>query len=575
MALAWFARGNGTSFSGLSYDLLALFAGLVVAGLNGTGANLIEGSPLATAQVYAVFSIQIGVSLYVTIVKPSADRIDNCMCSHAFASCLCLSRPAATVDTYARTLLCLSCPACLLVCDTGLTALQFLVEGSQTGVLILGGSYTTRGYTSSALSCQTAAFFLGLAALFLPLFEKVYNAVIHPISACCRGEFDPRNFFFAFVALLLAIPGAVSTILGIGNAEMDDAMGGAEEALGLAEEGVDVLEGVGDQLEDLAGGLAELGSNVAGDLHWMSQAKKAEKRGKNVKLSWKGVMLRLRRSKTKSAPEGKEELPAEGKEELGSQAELKDELPAEAAEETGTPVYEPVPRLAPGVTSALDKPYRSADSNYSVNYSVDAGAAQDYGISQHASSTRAHFSSLDAASSWQSLDKFIDTAPVLRDSGGLNDRRSQRRSRASTVYSVDPVYLPQYVYLGPGYSDLVYDSTHLGEASGSAAGRRNSSIKVVKVHRRISAEPSEPLGMELSSDDQGRVVTVSVTAGSRAAQAGIPVGAILVDVNGLSVRKMDLSEVSGLLADLSSSGTRHLTFSAVVGGRQSQSRAER
>ena len=518
MALAWFARGNGASFGGLSYDLLALFAGLVIAGLNGTGTNLIPGSPLATAQVYAVFSTQIGVSLYVTVVKPSADRIDNCMCLHVFASRLCLSRPPASVDTYIRMLLFLSCHACLLVCDTGLTALQFLLEGSQTGVLILGASYATRGNTNSALSGQTAAFFLGLAALFLPLFEKVYNAVIHPMSACYRGEFDPRKFFFAFVALLLSIPGAVINILGIDNVELDDAMGGAEEGLALAEEGVDVMEGVGDQLEDLAAGLADLGSNVAGDLHWMTQAKRAEKRGKVGKRSWKGLMSRIRRPKaTKPTPEGKEELPSEGKEELGSQADRKEELPAEAAEaaeEKGKSVYESVSQLAPGVTSTLDKPYRSVDVDwYSMDYSMDAGAAQDYSVSQCDSPKRG----------------------------------SRRRSRASTGYSVDPAYVPQY--LGP--------------------------VKVTKAHRRMSAQPSEPLGIELVADDRGRIVTVSVTAGSRAAQAGIPVGARLVDVNGLSVRRMDFSKVSGLFADLSSSGTRrHLTFSIVVASKRSKSQVE-
>ena len=427
MALAWFARGNGASFGGLSYDLLALFAGLVIAGLNGAGTNLIPGSPLATAQVYAVFSTQIGVSLYVAVVKPSADRIDN-----------------------------------------WLTALQFLVEGSQTGVLILGASYATRGNTNSALSCQAAAFFLGLAALFLPLFEKVYNAVIHPMSACYRGEFDPRTFFFAFVSLLMSIPGAVINILGIDNVELDDAMGGAEEGLALAEEAVDVMEGVGDQLEDLAAGLADLGSNVAGDLHWMTQAKRAEKRGKVGKRSWKGLMFRIRRPKaTKPTPEGKEELPSEGKEELGSQADRKEELPAEAAEaaeEKGKSVYESVSQLAPGVTSTLDKPYRSVDVDwYSMDYSMDAAAAQDYSVSQCDSPKRG----------------------------------SRRRSRASTGYSVDPAYVPQY--LGP--------------------------VKVTKAHRRMSAQPSEPLGIELVTDDRGRIVTVSVTAGSRAAQAGIPVRA--------------------------------------------------
>lgn len=441
-------------------------------------------------------------------------------------------------------------------------------------MLILGASYATRGYTNSALSCQSAAFYLGLAALFLPLVEKVYNAVIHPISACCRGEFDPRNFFFAFIALLMAIPGAVITMLGLENAELDDAMGGTEEALRFAEESVDGIEGIGDQLEDLAAGLAELGSNVAGDLHWMSQAKRAEKQGKGGKRSWMGLMFRLRRPKTtKPTLKGEEEmpvegeLPAEGKEELGSQPERKHELPAEAAEQTGNLAYESVPPLAPAVTNALDKPYRLVDSDYLnlVTHSVDTSAGQDYSVPQRGSSMRTHFSSLDVAPDLQSLDKSLNTAPALEQGG----RRSRRRSRASSAHPVDPAYQPRYV--GSIYSNPVHDSTQLGEASGSAAGRRRSSAKVVKEHRSINVEPSEPLGMELITDDKGRIVTVSVTAGSRAEQAGIPVGARLVDVNGLSVRKMDFKEVSSLLASLSDSGKRHLTFSSAVASTRSKS----
>ena len=248
LKLAWFQRANGSGFVGVSYDLIAVLAGLAVAGLNGAGKNIEPGSQYANAQVLAVFSVQMGTSLYVSVVKPSADRIDN-----------------------------------------WLTCAQFFVEGSQTGVLLLGAFLAADGDLEGSTTCQTAGFWFGLFALFIPILEKVYDAVINQISACCRGEFDPVGFFYAFVALLLAIPGTVMAMLGMaGSDELDTLIGSVDEGLGVLE----------TAMED---GILDNAADVASDLFWMRSSQRHNKAANTLQATWRGVQGRKMLEVTKGA----------------------------------------------------------------------------------------------------------------------------------------------------------------------------------------------------------------------------------------------------------------------------------
>ena len=240
LKIAWFARANGGHFIGLSYDWVALVAGMLIAGLNGVGRNLEAGTGLANAEVLSVVSIQYATCIYVYVTKPSSDRIDNV-----------------------------------------LSSLQFFVEGSQTGVLFLGGLLTTQGDTDGAKACQDWGFYFGLAAMFLPIFEKVYDAMVVPISGLCRGEFDPRATAYAMLSLALALPSVVLSMVGISASGVDDLTGTIDEAMGvvdiIADEGLLLAEGLSD---------------IASDLFWMSKSKKHHRAANRIQANLRGVQSR-------------------------------------------------------------------------------------------------------------------------------------------------------------------------------------------------------------------------------------------------------------------------------------------
>ena len=244
LKLAWFQRGNGSGFTGVSYDLVAVLSGLAIAGMNGAGKNIQPGSEFAFFQVVVVLSIQLGTSLYVAIVRPSADRIDN-----------------------------------------WLSAAQFLVEGSQTGVLLLGSSLAADGDLDGSSACRTAGFWFGLAALFIPIVEKVYDAVISQISMCCRGEFDPVGFFYAFVALLLALPGTVATLTGFSLGEVDTVFGSVDEGVGQIEIGMGDGITIDEEMLDYA-------SDLASDLFWMRSSKRHQEAALVIQSNFRGAHWR-------------------------------------------------------------------------------------------------------------------------------------------------------------------------------------------------------------------------------------------------------------------------------------------
>lgn len=217
LKLAWLVRAGGFSFAGLTYDFVVLVASIVIGGLNGGGSNIAAGSSEATAQVVMVFTvccaaelndppfalssqsmlpygfpqIQYGCALWVFAMRPSADRVDNVI-----------------------------------------QGTQLLLEGSQTGVLLLGAfQLSSMNDPLAANAFISMGFWLGLMALFLPLFEKIYDAVITQVSTYIRGECDPKGAVIAWIALLLTIPSLFLGYLGYDAGEASDALGLADQVL--------------------------------------------------------------------------------------------------------------------------------------------------------------------------------------------------------------------------------------------------------------------------------------------------------------------------------------------------------
>ena len=248
MKLAWFQRANGRGFVGISYDFVALIAGLAIAALNGLGPNIDITSNHALMQVASIMTIQICTAFYVFTFKPSADRIDNM-----------------------------------------LTGTQFALEGAQTATLLYASVAQSRTGLDSSSALESLGFWLGLIAIFVPIVEKVYDAVVSQISACCRGEFDPVGFFYATLALALALP----KLLGFDSDTsdtIDSVTDSVDEAASTAEVAADERL-LHEASRNLMGGAGFL-SDVASNLLWMRTSAPHNRAATRMQANWRGAHKR-------------------------------------------------------------------------------------------------------------------------------------------------------------------------------------------------------------------------------------------------------------------------------------------
>ena len=227
LKLTWLKKARGGSFVGTSYHLVVFAVQIVLAFLAGLGPNLEFGSTASTAQVVSILSVQYATSAYLYLLGPSNDRIDN-----------------------------------------GVAAMQFLLEGSVTLSLLLS-TYLT----AHALLLQDIAFYLSLAALFTPLVEKVYDALIDQVVRCVQGRCDPKAAFFAFVALAIALPATIAQFLGFES---------VDSAAGILDEVNDAGDATVQEAlvaADVFSGLAWL-QNPLPEYHQAAMAIQASVRGK-------------------------------------------------------------------------------------------------------------------------------------------------------------------------------------------------------------------------------------------------------------------------------------------------------
>ena len=249
MKLAWFQRSNGRGFVGLSYDFVAVMTGVAVAALNGIGPNIDSNSSQASMQVATIMSIQLCTSAYVFTFKPSADRIDNM-----------------------------------------LTGAQFLLEGSQTATLLYASVLRSRNSVDSLSALHSLGFWLGLLAIFIPIIEKVYDAIVNQVSAYCRGGFDPTGAFYATLALALAVPGVILQMLGFKSDTLASVTDSIDEAAATAEIAADeqLLHEASQQVRQGADFL----SDVASDFFWMRTSAPHNKAATRMQANWRGARQR-------------------------------------------------------------------------------------------------------------------------------------------------------------------------------------------------------------------------------------------------------------------------------------------
>jgi len=111
-----------------------------------------------------------------------------------------------------------------------------------------------------------AAFYCAMAAVFVPVLEKIYDAVVLQVSRCVRGEFSPKAFCFAFVALVLSIP----SVLGISGSVLEE----TDEFASMVDEANSAVETQADQTlmrsNTAAIDVFAIASNLASDMFWIN-----------------------------------------------------------------------------------------------------------------------------------------------------------------------------------------------------------------------------------------------------------------------------------------------------------------
>ena len=178
------ARAGGSSGLAISFDVGVITAQLTVGLLNGIGSGLqlLPGSPGAVAQVMAVFLVQVAICLLITCANASKDRVDGTV-----------------------------------------VGLQFALEAGQTAALLVHAVIP-----NSAL--LQASFCLSLSALFVPIVQQLYDAIIVPLSRAAKRKdrISWREAVCEALSLFCLLPKVVLRLLGVKV---------ADSALAIAEQG--------------------------------------------------------------------------------------------------------------------------------------------------------------------------------------------------------------------------------------------------------------------------------------------------------------------------------------------------
>ena len=85
LRIVWMSRATGNSFHGIFYDIFMFTAMLAIAALNGLAPSLQSDTAGAMVQAVFILVIQWLFVFYMTILRPSVDRLDNAMITMQFA----------------------------------------------------------------------------------------------------------------------------------------------------------------------------------------------------------------------------------------------------------------------------------------------------------------------------------------------------------------------------------------------------------------------------------------------------------------------------------------------------------
>ena len=170
---AYFPLGGGTHCASIFCNHFVLTCQMTMGILSGLGKAGVLVGAAAKAQVQIITGIQFSIFLYIWVLFPAHDRVDNLM-----------------------------------------FACQFALEGTMTAIL------SNQGEGDFAATAQASALGLSLLALAVPLLRRFYDGVIVPVIQMRRkGPMNRKAAMLQFTIFLLQLQGTILKLVGIQSNE--------------------------------------------------------------------------------------------------------------------------------------------------------------------------------------------------------------------------------------------------------------------------------------------------------------------------------------------------------------------
>jgi len=195
ISLFWLSRSTGMSIYGVLYDFICYLVLLAIAVAYGMEAYASEyGTDGAIAQGMTVVCLQLLLAVYIFVLRPSIDRIENAQ-----------------------------------------NWIQMACEGTSTLLLVLP---LLAPDLSSAESQAFTGFLLALFAVFIPIFVTLYETFLVPIINWWANGGKLSELFATIIEIFYSLPGMCLGLLGYDSADVVDAMAQSSKDLAQASESV-------------------------------------------------------------------------------------------------------------------------------------------------------------------------------------------------------------------------------------------------------------------------------------------------------------------------------------------------
>jgi len=207
MGSAWLGRSTGDSLTGITYDFVCFLVMICLGVTCGLG-ELAERNGAGTIQAIVSIALTVGLSLYIFVLRPSIDRLENSQ-----------------------------------------NCFQLFVEGLSTFLLLVPLFFPDAPHTITAL----AAFFGALLGVLVPIVLKMYDSVFVPLWQWRAGGGDCKSLMATVRQIMWSVPGLILDMLGMSSTLVDEAANQTKEGARFftSKDGVVTSVDDGDELRDL------------------------------------------------------------------------------------------------------------------------------------------------------------------------------------------------------------------------------------------------------------------------------------------------------------------------------------